>query len=63
MKPSGKTTTINILNGTFSSSGGDAFLEGFSVKESRDEIRKRIGVCPQDVLIPFLVTPTGYSLE
>jgi ABC-type multidrug transport system ATPase subunit len=47
----GKSTTMNILTGLLNSSGGDAFIFGKDVKTDIDQIRKRIGICPQhDIL-------------
>eukprot|EP01088_Endostelium_zonatum_P016705 TRINITY_DN4623_c0_g1_i1.p1 TRINITY_DN4623_c0_g1~~TRINITY_DN4623_c0_g1_i1.p1 ORF type:complete len:965 (+),score=237.77 TRINITY_DN4623_c0_g1_i1:83-2977(+) len=47
----GKTTTISMLVGLLPPTSGDAVIEGKSITESRDEIQKEIGICPQfDVL-------------
>ena len=49
----GKSTTINILTGVLPPSGGDAIVQGESVRSAGGmaEIRAIMGVCPQfDVL-------------
>lgn len=46
----GKTTTLRILSTMLSPTGGDAKIDGISVKENPMEIRKKIG---------FLSTETG----
>lgn len=47
----GKSTTMNILTGLITSTGGDAFIFGKNVRYNIDTIRKKIGVCPQhDIL-------------
>lgn len=43
----GKTTTISMLTGLLAPSGGDATIYGKSIKESMDELRSMMGVCPQ----------------
>lgn len=43
----GKTTLIGILTGLHRADYGAAFIEGFSVSSSLDDIYKMIGVCPQ----------------
>jgi len=43
----GKTTTLNILTGLTPLSGGEAAICGRSVRHDMDDIRTRIGVCPQ----------------
>lgn len=51
----GKTTTINILNGTIKPSSGNALIAGFDVTKNPDEVKKIIGVCPQEAAVfPFL---------
>ncbi|XP_065915324.1 ABC transporter A family member 1-like [Dysidea avara] len=47
----GKSTTINMLTGLLSPSGGNAYLYDLNIKEHMDEIRTFLGVCPQhDIL-------------
>jgi ATP-binding cassette subfamily A (ABC1) protein 3 len=51
----GKTTTLSILSGEFPPTAGDAYIDGFSIKEDQTKIRKKIGYCPQfDALLELL---------
>ena len=43
----GKTTTMSILTGLFPPSGGAAYINGLSVVEDIDIIRRNLGICPQ----------------
>jgi len=43
----GKTTAINMLSGLISISGGDATVNGMSVRDSIAAIRHDVSVCPQ----------------
>jgi ABC-type multidrug transport system ATPase subunit len=43
----GKSTTISILTGLIPATSGDCLLDGYSVAEDMQEIRKSLGVCPQ----------------
>lgn len=47
----GKTTTINILTGIMKPTNGTATIAGFDVTENMHEIKKLIGVCPQEAAI------------
>eukprot|EP01105_Mastigella_eilhardi_P023001 TRINITY_DN5750_c0_g1_i2.p1 TRINITY_DN5750_c0_g1~~TRINITY_DN5750_c0_g1_i2.p1 ORF type:complete len:1644 (-),score=438.19 TRINITY_DN5750_c0_g1_i2:58-4989(-) len=47
----GKTTTISMLTGLIPPTSGDALVEGLSIRTSMDEVRRRIGVCPQHDLL------------
>ncbi|OUM69561.1 hypothetical protein PIROE2DRAFT_35297, partial [Piromyces sp. E2] len=47
----GKTTLINIMIGLIKASYGDVYFDGKSVSSDRNEIRKNIGVCPQQNII------------
>ena len=47
----GKTTTINILTGIMEPTNGTATIAGFDVTENMHEIKKIIGVCPQEAAI------------
>jgi len=52
---SGKTTTLSLLMGLQSASGGDAFVNGFHVEREPAGARRSLGVAPQfDVLWPQL---------
>jgi len=51
----GKTTTISILSCLLKPDSGDAFVDGYSILKDSMEVKKRIGVVPQDVsLYPTL---------
>ena len=53
----GKTTTIKMMTGMHLASGGDAFINGKSIRTSSGmrAIRKSLGFCPQhDILWPEL---------
>ena len=47
----GKTTTISILSCLLKPDGGDAEVGGFSVTRKQDEVKKLIGVVPQDIAL------------
>jgi ABC-2 type transport system ATP-binding protein len=47
----GKTTMIRILCGLLAPSSGDVFIKGFSVKKQMHEIRRIIGVVPQEIAL------------
>jgi len=47
----GKTTTIRILSTVLFPTSGDATVLGFDVKKEASEIQKRIGVCPQEIVM------------
>lgn len=51
----GKTTTISMLTGLVPASGGDAFVRGYSIRDQMNQVRQKLGVCPQhDVIWPDL---------
>lgn len=51
----GKTTTISMLSCLLKSDSGDALVEGKSILKESMEVKKRIGIVPQDVsLYPTL---------
>ncbi|XP_057982078.1 ABC transporter A family member 1 [Malania oleifera] len=51
----GKSTTISMLVGLLPPTSGDALVFGKNIKKDMDEIRKGLGVCPQnDILFPEL---------
>jgi len=51
----GKTTTISMLTGTLNATGGDALINGKSIRTEMGRIRESLGICPQfDVLWPTL---------
>ncbi|KYR01666.1 ABC transporter A family protein [Tieghemostelium lacteum] len=52
---SGKSTTIGCLTGLITPTQGHAIIDGYNTKTQMEEIRKIIGVCPQqDILWPTL---------
>jgi len=55
----GKTTTISILCGLFAPSGGEVTINGFNIKNDLDQIKKVIGIVPQDIAL----YPTLTALE
>lgn len=59
----GKTTTIRMLSTILHPTSGDAKVLGFDIKKEAHEIRKRIGVCPQElVLYPRLTARENIHL-
>jgi ABC-2 type transport system ATP-binding protein len=59
----GKTTTIRMLSTVLHPTSGDAKVLGFDIKKEAHEIRKRIGVCPQElVLYPRLTARENIHL-
>jgi ABC-2 type transport system ATP-binding protein len=47
----GKTTTLSILCGLIKPSSGEAFLLGNSIHTQLEEIKRRIGVVPQEIAL------------
>ncbi len=47
----GKTTTIRMLTTLASISGGSCSVAGFDVKTNPDEVRRKIGLVPQDAAV------------
>ncbi|MCM3337907.1 ABC transporter ATP-binding protein [Paenibacillus sp. MER TA 81-3] len=47
----GKSTTIHMLTGMLPISGGDISVDGISVKHNPLEVKRRIGLVPQDLAI------------
>ena len=47
----GKTTTIRMLSTVLDPDDGDLVIGGFSVASQSDDIRKLIGVCPQELAL------------
>ncbi|KAG1677979.1 ATP-binding cassette sub-family A member 2 [Nymphon striatum] len=53
----GKSTTFRMLTGDTSITAGDAYVNGFSVKNEFEKVQPRIGYCPQfDALYDELTT-------
>jgi len=44
----GKTTTINMLTTLLSSSGGNATIDGLDIHKNATEVRRTVGVVPQE---------------
>lgn len=55
----GKTTTISILCGLFAPDGGTVVIDGHEIHSSINQIKKIIGVVPQDIAL----YPTLTALE
>jgi ABC-2 type transport system ATP-binding protein len=47
----GKTTTIRMMSTVLPMDGGDIIVGGHSIKKESEEVRKIIGVCPQDLAL------------
>jgi len=47
----GKTTTIRMLSTILYPTDGEATVLGFNLRKEASEIKKRIGVCPQELVI------------
>lgn len=58
----GKTTTLRIISTLIKSDEGDAFINGISVKNNPDEIRKRIGFLTSELKLEDFFTP-NYLLD
>lgn len=58
----GKTTIFSMLCGLFSPTSGNLFINGLSVRTQISEIKKHIGVVPQDIaLYPTLTAKENLS--
>jgi ABC-type glutathione transport system ATPase component len=53
----GKTTTISMLTGLIGSSSGEAEVLGLNLFDDMDEVRHKMGVCPQHDVLFNLLTP------
>ena len=47
----GKTTTIKMLTGLTKPTDGDAFLDGHSITKEPDQVKRLIGVSPQETAV------------
>ncbi|XP_054992770.1 phospholipid-transporting ATPase ABCA3-like [Sorex araneus] len=47
----GKSTTLSILTGFYPATSGEAYVNGYNVSEQIVEIRKSLGLCPQQNLL------------
>uniref|UniRef100_A0A8C8CT99 P-type phospholipid transporter n=1 Tax=Oncorhynchus tshawytscha TaxID=74940 RepID=A0A8C8CT99_ONCTS len=52
----GKTTTFKMLTGDISISGGEAFLNGYSVRTEMRDVHQNMGYCPQFDALNDLLT-------
>lgn len=53
----GKTTTISMLTGLIGASSGQAEVLGMDLFEDMDQVRTKLGVCPQHDVLFNLLTP------
>lgn len=47
----GKTTSINMMCGLLKPDAGQVTVRGVPIAEADDEVRARVGVCPQDIVL------------
>src|SRR4029453_11095282 len=47
----GKSTSIHMLSGLLEPSAGDILVDGFSIRKQPLEVKKRIGLVPQELAI------------
>ena len=47
----GKSTAIKILTGLLPPTGGEARVLGYDVTRQREEVKKRMSLCPQDTAV------------
>ncbi|XP_034091957.1 phospholipid-transporting ATPase ABCA1-like isoform X2 [Gymnodraco acuticeps] len=52
----GKTTTFKMLTGDIPVSGGEAFLNGYSIRTEMRDVHQNLGYCPQFDAIDELLT-------
>ena len=52
----GKTTTIRMMATTLRPSSGEVVIGGHKVSSAADEVRRLIGVCPQDIALYMELT-------
>uniref|UniRef100_A0A8C2MJ39 ATP-binding cassette, sub-family A member 14 n=2 Tax=Cricetulus griseus TaxID=10029 RepID=A0A8C2MJ39_CRIGR len=51
----GKTTTLSILTGLYLPTRGKVFISGYDISSDMVQVRKSLGLCPQDdLLFPML---------
>ncbi|ELK38567.1 ATP-binding cassette sub-family A member 3 [Myotis davidii] len=51
----GKSTTLSILSGLYPATSGEAYVNGFAISKQMVQIRKTLGLCPQqDLLFNYL---------
>mgnify|MGYP001115311521 CR=1 FL=1 len=47
----GKTTSINMICGLLKPDAGQVWVRGVPVTGGSDQVRRRVGVCPQDIVL------------
>lgn len=47
----GKTTSINMMCGLLRPDAGQVMIRGVPISETDDQMRARVGVCPQDIVL------------
>jgi ABC-2 type transport system ATP-binding protein len=47
----GKTTSINMMCGLLRPDAGRVFVKGVPIRKADDQVRSRVGVCPQDIVL------------
>jgi ABC-2 type transport system ATP-binding protein len=52
----GKTTILNILCGLTEPTGGSVKVGGYDVRKEMDQVKRRIGVCPQETPVYTYLT-------
>nr|KAF6439597.1 ATP binding cassette subfamily A member 3 [Rousettus aegyptiacus] len=51
----GKSTTLSILSGLYPATSGEAYINGYDISRQMVQIRKSLGLCPQqDLLFNYL---------
>ena len=58
----GKTTTMSMLTGLFPPTSGTAHINGLSVTEDIDLIRRSLGICPQHNVLFDRLTVTEHLM-
>ncbi|XP_062517639.1 phospholipid-transporting ATPase ABCA1-like, partial [Corticium candelabrum] len=56
----GKTTTMSVLCGLYPPTSGKAYIRGMDITTSIDEIRKTLGLCPQQNVLYNKLTVTEH---
>jgi len=61
----GKSTTINILSGLIQPTKGTAIVGGYDIRKDLNEVKKLLGVCPQEAAVYKFLTgrENKYNLE
>ena len=53
----GKTTTLRIISTLIKADSGDVFVDGISVRENADEVRRKIGFLTSELKLEDFFTP------